>query len=320
MQDTLIKMLIFFAVSSFFGWILFFTGISLARSKRRRDEREYSRTTGTIVDFEDLEIRSGRYPTHISLPVIEFTSYGRKYRVRNSNNLDEDKYLLGATVDVLYDPNDPTHFHLEADASYTNGGRNARKIAMIWILLAAVLTIALGVLVGGYRVDFRHLWYRIRNPQAKTVVEQTGTSQDFQYRVQSDSTAVILKYNGDDTSLVIPFQLDGHLVTGFSGTGFVLAVTLEELTIPGTIQTIPMGEFIMCARLRILTLRDGVRTIGSKAFQKCISLEKVTLPASLTSIEDDAFPDACTAQFLVAKDSPAERWCLKKGYTVEYSE
>ena len=319
-QELEIKMLLFFAAFSFAAWILLFTGLSMRRQKRKREISETTRVTGTIVDYVSRDLNIGRkVPRHVWIPVIEFT-YGKTYRLQYNDSLDREKHPVGESVDLLFDLNDPTHFHLEADENYANGGVNAIRVAAVWILLAAVLSVALAVFVGGYQGDFSLFRRQLARPRSQTREEQTGTAQQFSYRVQSDSTAVIQSYQGDDIRLVIPAILDGHIVSGFSGTGFTRSVDLQELSIPGTVSTIPMGTFIACVRLQKLTLREGVRSIGSKAFHMCMSLETVTLPASLTSIADDAFPDSCAAVFMVRRDSEAERWCLEKGFAVEYPE
>ena len=70
--------------------------------------------------------------------------------------------IVGATVDILYDVSDPTRFHLESDPVFTDPGGGAIRIALIWILLSAALTVFLAVFVGGATFNFRHLWHDIR--------------------------------------------------------------------------------------------------------------------------------------------------------------
>ena len=57
---------------------------------------------------------------------------------------------------------DPSHFHVEADPVYTNNGATAIRVAVIWILASAALTLILAVFVGGYRFDLNYTWHKIQ--------------------------------------------------------------------------------------------------------------------------------------------------------------
>ena len=151
------KMLLFFAVASFFAWPLLFAGVSQRRESRRRNEQERSRTTGTIVEYVVKSGATGGYR-----PVIEFTADGERLRLEYENPTNREQYPVGAAVDVMYDVSNPSHFHLESDPVFARGGAGAIRIALIWIIASAALTVALAVLVGGARFDFEYLWYRIR--------------------------------------------------------------------------------------------------------------------------------------------------------------
>ena len=152
------KMLTFFAVASFTGWILLFIGISSRRELRRRIEQEHTRTTGRIVDHvlrtpPTSNNSSRAYP----VPVIEFSAEGQSYRLVYENRLDPDSFPKGETVDVLYDVSDPTHFHLDADPVFCSCGKAAIKFSLIWILASAALTFLLATVVGGFRPDLSHI-------------------------------------------------------------------------------------------------------------------------------------------------------------------
>ena len=80
-MDIELKMLFFFAVTSFIGWIMLFTGIGTRRDVQRRNDRERARTTGTIVDYVRKVRPMGR-STRVSWhPVVEFTADGERCRL-----------------------------------------------------------------------------------------------------------------------------------------------------------------------------------------------------------------------------------------------
>jgi len=158
-----LKMLAFFAATSWFAWMLMFMGFQTKRESRQRSETEHTRTTGTIVDYACGEHRSGRRGVHVYWkPVVEFIAEGQKYRAEYPNRMDRKQFPIGTEVEILYDVSDPLHFHLEADPVFTDPGGGAIWLSIIWIAACAVLMLLLAVFVGGLRIDFRYLWYRIR--------------------------------------------------------------------------------------------------------------------------------------------------------------
>ena len=64
---------------------------------------------------------------------------------------------------------------------------------------------------------------------------------------------------------------------------------LENVTIPGSVETVSKKAFNGCDSLKSVTLEQGVTVIGEKAFYKCKNLEEVIIPISVTDISDAAF-------------------------------
>ena len=147
-----VKILFFFAVCSFAAWPLLFAGIGTRRDTRRREERENTRTTGVIVAYVRRETGIGRRGTMVSWrPVVEYTAEGQSYREEYDNQMNRAQFPEGLNVEVLYDVSAPDHFHLEADPVFIYKGTGAIRVALIWILASAALTIFLAVFVGGAR-------------------------------------------------------------------------------------------------------------------------------------------------------------------------
>ena len=157
-----LKVLLFFAATSWPGWLILFVGIGTILEKRRRQEQEYTRTSGCIVDYASGEQASLKNvaPAYRK-PVIEFTAEGHNYRLEYENSLSPQQHPVGEAVEVLYDVSRPTRFHLEADVAFQNGGRNLARVGLVWILICAALDLALAVFVGGMSLDFRHLWHDV---------------------------------------------------------------------------------------------------------------------------------------------------------------
>ena len=159
-----LKMLFFFAVASCAAWPLLFAGIGTLREVRQRNERENTRTTGVIVDYVNKVIRTGRSGRIDSWrPIVEYTADGQSYRVEYANSMSRDQFPEGMSVDVLYDVSDPTHFHLADDPVFLTPGKGAIRVAVIWIVASAALTVFLAVFVGGARFDFGGIGRRVQS-------------------------------------------------------------------------------------------------------------------------------------------------------------
>ena len=149
------KMLFFFAVCSFAAWFLLFAGIGTRRDAKSREDRENTRTTGVIVAYVPHEMRTGRRGSMVSWrPIVEYTAEGQSCRGEYDNSMDRAQFPEGMNVEVLYDVSAPDHFHLEADPVFIHKGAGAIRVALIWILASAALTILLAVFVGGARFDW----------------------------------------------------------------------------------------------------------------------------------------------------------------------
>ena len=93
---------------------------------------------------------------------MTFNADGQEYRAEYPNRMDRERFPIGAQVEILYDVSDPSRFHLEADPVFADPGGGAIRIGLISILACAALTLLLAVFVGGLRIDFRRLWFRVQ--------------------------------------------------------------------------------------------------------------------------------------------------------------
>ncbi len=117
------------------------------------------------------------------------------------------------------------------------------------------------------------------------------TYGDWTYSVRSDGTVAIEEYNGSDTDVTIPSEIDGKSVTEIGVAAFWGCTSLKSVTIPHSVTCIGGLAFAGCTSLKSVTIPYGVTEIGDDAFDGCTSLESVTIPDSVTYIAENMFND-----------------------------
>lgn len=108
---------------------------------------------------------------------------------------------------------------------------------------------------------------------------------DFEYEMIKD-IAVITKYTGSDSRLVLPNKIDGFPVR-IEATVFSES-QIEEVTIPAAIVDYSYA-FRDCKTLKTVHLQNGIKTISYGAFSYCPALEEIEIPESVESIGVHAF-------------------------------
>ncbi|MBQ6342724.1 MAG: leucine-rich repeat domain-containing protein [Anaerolineaceae bacterium] len=169
-------------------------------------------------------------------------------------------------------------------------------IILVCVLVAAVA----GALIFGND--------RLGNSNTPSV---SNSSQKWVYEVQ-DGNAVITAYNGRDSVIEIPSEINDFPVTSLGSGLFADNTRLREVTIPDSVTTlgssvfanctelsvvrlspnltgIPGNAFLGCRSLKTISLTNGIRSIGSGAFSGCIGFTYIDIPNTVTSIGADAF-------------------------------
>lgn len=121
-----------------------------------------------------------------------------------------------------------------------------------------------------------------------TVSAGALTSGDFEYDVLEDGTIEITGYNGDETELNIPSEIEGITVTSVGGD-FWFCDGLTSVTIPDSVTNIGNHAFGGCPSLTSVTIPDSVTSIGEWAFSYCSILTNITIPDSVTRIDSFVF-------------------------------
>lgn len=146
-DNSVLKFLILYAAASSGGWLFIAIGISSMRDTRKREARETSHTTGQVVEHVKYRKRSrshGRRPTRPRYytywrSVVAFTAEGKAFRAEGV--LREGKPAVGETIDIWYDPDDPTHFHQAGQLEwYFRDDKIMIAIGVIWLLFFLFLT------------------------------------------------------------------------------------------------------------------------------------------------------------------------------------
>ena len=110
------------------------------------------------------------------------------------------------------------------------------------------------------------------------------TEGDF-FIVKDKSGESILKmYNGTQTNVIIPEEVNVIGEKAFQGCKFI-----ENITIPSSVTRIEKYAFQQCSGIKELIIPDSVTFIGESAFKWCYSLTSITIPDSVTEISDRLF-------------------------------
>lgn len=116
------------------------------------------------------------------------------------------------------------------------------------------------------------------------------TSGDFDYELLDDGSAVsITAYNGTDSAVVIPSQIDGLPVTKIDQGAFRAKSTLVSITFPDTLRSIGTRAFEACTKLTSVSFPDSLMSIGSQAFYNCVSLKEIDISPYTYSMGPQAF-------------------------------
>lgn len=90
-----------------------------------------------------------------------------------------------------------------------------------------------------------------------TIPVNALTNGDFTYEIVNDE-AVITAYNGTETSVTIPAEIDGYTVYGIGESAFKDN-----------------------AEITTVTVTAGVKSVGASAFENCTSLATINLPSTV---------------------------------------
>jgi hypothetical protein len=102
--------------------------------------------------------------------------------------------------------------------------------------------------------------------------EETKEYGGFTYEVRETGINII-KYNGNETDVVIFDELNGIKVTGIGSYAFYGCSNLKNIIIPESVVEIGYEAFSECTNLESINISEHVTSIWSDAFRGCSCLE-----------------------------------------------
>lgn len=323
--------LFMFVVLTFAGWMLLIAGLRSGSKMTRQEEDERTLTTGEIILAEEAG-NAGNGKKRKSLQ-IQYRVNGQIYTRKLNTNVPPD--MIGKTVDVYYNSDQPTAFHIEGLAGKKKNG-SLTRIGLIWIIVGTIIWAGMAsterndINIPLLKMRLHRFLSQIEwekestppptpEPTAEPTVEPyVPPKVECQYHLNDEGAAVLEKISvkRGHRYVIIPEEVDGHPVVGLEADVFSDVFFLNGLELPGTIPVLEKDPFHgIAVFVKSITIGSGTEEIADSAFARLKILKKVTIPASVTKIADDAFYEGCKAIFYVVEGSEAERYCREKGYS-----
>lgn len=114
-------------------------------------------------------------------------------------------------------------------------------------------------------------------------------SGDWQYTLNDEGRAIVVRYLGNSKELQMPWNLDGHIIVEIGEEAFAHNTTLRSIKLPVGVTVIRMNAFTGCTRLSDVTLPVLLETIEDGAFSECTALTTINIPESVVEIGDNVF-------------------------------
>lgn len=119
------------------------------------------------------------------------------------------------------------------------------------------------------------------------------TKGNLKYTVNADGESVTVSgTSGKPKQLTIESSISDDNGKSYTVTKIGMGAfnsTLEEVTLPPTLDEIEDSAFFKCSSLTEITIPEGVTKIGTNAFYGCSQLTSITIPSTIKNM-DTAFP------------------------------
>lgn len=172
MNSTLQALIITLGIFAIAGLFALFEPLGDRSKWLKREEAERTRTTGVIVGFAEErhryahrhgKVRSTHYVT-VYYPIVRFQVDGVEYKLKSTGIVPRDKYKIGQSVDLLYEPNNPTHFHLDRGDMEERSTRGTIIFALVWLTITMATIVVLLSINPGLRIQLKRLLYNAIAP------------------------------------------------------------------------------------------------------------------------------------------------------------
>ena len=114
----------------------------------------------------------------------------------------------------------------------------------------------------------------------------------FDLKVDRKNNGKILRYTGDEETVVVPAMIGGHPIVSIEKGAFKDNATVREVFIHDSIAAVTGDVFKNCTRLEKVHLPDAVTALTATIFSGCTSLREVNIPNAMTEIQRGLFKDA----------------------------
>lgn len=119
------------------------------------------------------------------------------------------------------------------------------------------------------------------------------TKENLKYTVNADGESVTVSGTSrNPKQLTIESSISDGNGNSYTVTKIGMGAfnsTLEEVTLPPTLDEIEDSAFFKCSSLTEITIPEGVTKIGTNAFYGCSQLTSITIPSTIKNM-DTAFP------------------------------
>lgn len=122
------------------------------------------------------------------------------------------------------------------------------------------------------------------------LAEKTAKDWAKVYRWQEENgTITLTKYKGLDSSVEIPWDIEGVPVSKIGKNAFKGNVNLEEIVLSPNVTEIMDSAFEGCEKLAQIVWNENLKVIGKRAFYNCYQLTVIRLPAGVESLGVNSF-------------------------------
>ena len=115
-----------------------------------------------------------------------------------------------------------------------------------------------------------------------------AVSGDWEYTL-SLGKATITKYNGIETQIIIPAEIEGYMVTSLADSCLRNQDKITSITIPDSVTSISSYAFYGCTSLTSITIPDSVTSIGINLLNGCTSLTSASISNSVKNLKESIF-------------------------------
>lgn len=118
------------------------------------------------------------------------------------------------------------------------------------------------------------------------------------YRNGAWGNAIFAGYEGSETSLVIPKQVNEKKVTSVGAGALSENTTLQNLTLPDSVTTLGNRAFYNCTGLKTVVINAAKISIGQEAFYNCKGMDDIEMAGTIVFIGYRAFYNCTGVKYL----------------------